>query len=81
MLRIVEDKAEAAMAALAMARAVLKAGKATEAEAALKTAEDLFKTGLEPSRAPRGKARGDSPRPPKARGRRPPAPVAHTPGH
>lgn len=62
MLRIQDDTAAAGMAALAMAKATLKTGDTESASAALTTAENLFKRGLEPSRAERGAARPDSPR-------------------
>lgn len=58
MLRIEDDKAEAAMASLAAARATLRAGKPDDAGRSLDTAIDLLRDGLEPSRANRGQPRG-----------------------
>lgn len=59
MKRIEDEKADAALASLKMARATLKAGRPEDAVHALETALGLLDEGLEPSRAPRGNARGE----------------------
>lgn len=60
MLRIDNQKAEFALSLLAMARNMLKEGQTDMAIVALDMAESALKNSLEPSRAPKGKARDEA---------------------